>query len=220
MRPGFRRGKSLPAMSIDAVSPPSRPLILASGSHARAQVLREAGVVAELAPAAIDEAAVKAGMQAEGAPPRDVADMLAELKAQRVARRHPDRLVLGADQVLVLDGTIFDKPADRAEARAQLQALRGQRHELLSAAVIFEGGAPVWRHIGRAMLTMRPFSDGFLDAYLDAEGELAMASVGAYRIEGLGAQLFARVDGDLFSIMGLPLLEVLGFLRTRGICIE
>lgn len=183
-------------------------------------MLREAGVGVEIVPAAIDEAAVKAGLRAEAAPPRDVADMLAELKAKRVAARRPDRLVLGADQVLVLDGRILDKPADRAEARAQLQALRGRRHELLSAAVIFEDGAPVWRHIGRAHLTMWPFSDAFLDHYLDAEGALALASVGAYRIEGRGAQLFSRVEGDHFTIMGMPLLELLGFLRTRGICVE
>lgn len=196
------------------------PLILASGSEARARMLRDAGVPADVVPAAVDEAAVKAGLRAEAAPARDVADLLAELKAQRVATRRPDRLVLGADQVLVLDGAILDKPTDRADARAQLLALRGRRHELLSAAVIFEAGRPVWRHVGRALLTMRPFSDAFLDDYLDAEGALALASVGAYRIEGRGAQLFARVEGDLFTIMGLPLLEVLGFLRTRGICIE
>lgn len=196
------------------------PLILASGSEARARMLRDAGVPADVVPAAVDEAAVKAGLRAEAAPARDVADLLAELKAQRVATRRPDRLVLGADQVLVLDGAILDKPTDRADARAQLLALRGRRHELLSAAVIFEAGRPVWRHVGRALLTMRPFSDAFLDDYLDAEGALAFSSVGAYRIEGRGAQLFARVEGDLFTIMGLPLLEVLGFLRTRGICIE
>lgn len=175
---------------------------------------------AEILAAAVDEAAVKAAMLAEGAPPRDVADTLAELKARRIAGKHLDRLVLGADQVLVLDGEIFDKPADRPAARAQLQALRGRRHELLSAAVIFEAGAPVWRHIGRAALTMRPFSDAFLEEYLDAEGAHAFESVGGYRIEGRGAQLFAQVGGDLFTIMGLPLLEVLGFLRTRGICTE
>jgi len=203
-----------------ALSVSSDPLILASRSDARARMLREVGLAVEVVPAAVDEAAVKVGLRAEAAPARDVADMLAELKAQRVAGRRPDRLVLGADQVLVLDDRILDKPADRAEARAQLQALRGQRHELLSAAVICEAGAPVWRHVGRARLTMRPFSDAFLDAYLESEGELVLASVGAYRIEGRGAQLFSRVEGDHFTIMGLPLLELLGFLRTRGICIE
>jgi septum formation protein len=208
-------------MSLGTVpSAPPGSLILASRSEARARMLREAGVTAEAMSAAIDEAAVKAGMLVESAPPRDVADMLAELKARRVARRHPDRLVLGADQVLVLDGVIFDKPDDRPAARAQLAALRGKKHELLSAAVIFEAGAPVWRHVGRAVLTMRPFSDTFLEEYLDAEGALAFDSVGGYRIEARGAQLFSHVAGDLFTIMGLPLLEVLGFLRIRGICTE
>lgn len=196
------------------------PLILASGSEARARMLRAAGVFIEIVPVRVDEAAVKAAMMAEDAPPRDIADALAELKARRGAARSPGRLVLGADQVLVADGQLFDKPADRDGARDQLLALRGRRHELLSAAVIFEDGAPVWRHIGRATLTMRPFTEAFPQGYLANEGDRVTQSVGGYCIEGRGAQLFSRVDGDLFTIMGLPLLEVLGFLRTRGICLE
>ena len=174
----------------------------------------------EIVPAAVDEAAVKAGMLAEAAPPRDIADALAELKAQRVAARLPGRLVLGADQMLVCGGRIYDKPRDLGEARAQLLALRGQRHELLSAAVVFENARPVWRHIGRAQLTMRPFSDAFLDGYLAGQGAELLSTVGAYRLEDGGAQLFSRVEGDLFTIIGLPLLELLAFLRTRGICAE
>lgn len=196
------------------------PLILASRSPARAALLARARVTFEAVPAAVDEAAVKAGMLAEGAPPRDVADALAELKGLRVASRMPDRLVLGADQVLVCNGRLLDKPADLAGARAQLAALRGRRHELHSAVVAFEAGRPVWRHIGRAQLTMRPFSDGFLEAYLAAEGEAVLDSVGAYRLEEGGAQLFSRVDGDIFTVMGLPLLELLAFLRSRGIVAE
>ena len=204
-------------------SPPAArqsPLILASRSVGRATALRQAGVPFEIIPAAVDEAAAKAGLLAEAAPARDIADALAELKAQRVAGRHPDRLVLGADQVLVCGGRIFDKPRDLAEARIQLAALRGQRHELLSAAVVFEDAAPVWRHVGRAELTMRPFSDAFLDAYIEEQGSELLATVGAYRLEAGGAQLFARVDGDIFTIIGLPLLELLAFLRTRGVCRE
>lgn len=195
-------------------------LILASQSAARRSLLECAGVAVEVAPARIDEGAVKVAMRAEGASARDVADALAELKARRAAGRHRNRLVLGADQVLVLDGRIFDRPRDRDEARAQLGALRGQRHELLAAAVVCEGDAPVWRHVGRAVLEMRPFSDGFLERYLDAEGERLTATVGAYRIEGPGAQLFARVEGDHFSILGLPLLPLLGFLRSRKVLDE
>ncbi len=196
------------------------PLILASRSPARAALLAAARVPFEVVAAPVDEAAVKAGMLAEAAPPRDIADALAELKAYRVASRRPDRLVLGADQVLVCDGILHDKPGTRDAARAQLLALRGQRHDLLSAAVVFEAGRPVWRHIGRAQLTMRAFSDTFLDAYLDSEGDAIVDCVGAYRLEDGGAPLFSRVDGDLFTVMGLPLLELLGFLRTRGIVAE
>ena len=196
------------------------PLVLASGSAARATMLRAAGVEIEVAPVQVDEDAVRAAMLAEGAPPRDIADKLAELKALRGSHRQVDRLVLGADQVLVADGRVFAKPAGRAEAREQLLALRGRTHTLLSAAVIAQGGTPVWRHIGTARLAMRPFSGGFLDDYLDRLGDLALQSVGCYQLEGLGAQLFARVEGDFFTVLGLPLLELLGYLRARGVLVE
>lgn len=196
------------------------PLILASASTARAALLRDAGVAIEIAPARIDEEEVKAAMRAEGAAARDQADALAELKAQRISARHPGALVLGADQVLVAGGEVFDKPASRDEARAQLLSLRGQSHELLSAAVVAENGAPVWRHVGRARLVMRPFTETFLDDYLDRMGDEVFETVGAYKLEALGAQLFTRVDGDWFSVLGLPLLELLGFLRARGMLVE
>jgi septum formation protein len=195
-------------------------VILASASAGRAALLRAARVDFETIPAAVDEAAVKAGMLAEGAAPRDIADALAELKARRVAGRMPERLVLGADQVLVCEGRLHDKPGDLAAAREQLVALRGRRHELLSAAVVFEAARPVWRHVGRAQLTMRPFSDAFLDAYLVREGDAVLGTVGSYRLEDGGAGLFSRAEGDIFTVMGLPLLELLAFLRTRGIGIE
>ncbi|MEL6219622.1 MAG: Maf family nucleotide pyrophosphatase [Pseudomonadota bacterium] len=195
-------------------------LILASASAARREMLEAAGVAVEAVPARVDETAVKAAMLAEEAPPRDIADSLAELKAVRVSGRYPGQLVLGADQVLVAGGRVFDKPRDLAEARAHLTTLRGQTHQLLSAAVIARDGAPLWRHIGTARLVMRPVTDAFLDDYLARSGEAILSSVGAYHLEGLGAQLFARVDGDYFTVLGLPLLEVLGFLRAQGVLLE
>jgi len=196
------------------------PLVLASGSAARAALLHQARVPFEVDVPGVDEVAVKQAMLAEEAPPRDIADALAELKARRIAGRRPAQLVLGADQVLVCDRRLHDKPAGPLEARAQLVALRGRTHSLLSAAVVCEGGVPVWRHVGQARLTMRPFTDAFLDAYLAEHGPTLLDTVGAYRLEDGGAQLFSRVEGDYFSVLGLPLLELLGFLRTRGVCVE
>lgn len=195
-------------------------LVLASASPARAAMLTAAGVDIEVMPARIDEAAIRQAMLAEGASPRDLADRLAEIKALRISTRQPGRLVLGADQVLVHDGRVFDKAHDRAEARAYLTMLRGQTHRLLSAAVVVLDGQTVWRHVGTARLTMRPFSEAFLDAYLESIGDLALHSVGCYHLEGPGAQLFARVDGDYFTVLGLPLLELLGFLRAREVLPE
>ena len=195
-------------------------LILASASPARAEMLRRAGVKIDIAPAQVDEDEVKIALRAEGASARDQADLLAEMKALSVSRSRPGALVLGADQILDMSGRAFDKPANRAEAREHLLALRGQRHDLLSAAVIARDGEPIWRHIGRARLHMRPFTEGFLDDYLDKMGDDVTKTVGGYMLEGLGAQLFARVDGDYFTILGLPLIETLGFLRMHGHLIE
>ncbi|MEM8752669.1 MAG: Maf family protein [Pseudomonadota bacterium] len=196
------------------------PIVLASASEARAEMLRAAGVAVEVAPARIDEEEVKAALRAEGAPARDQADKLAEMKAVRVSSRVSGVLTLGADQVLDLKGEAFDKPRDLGEAREQLGRLRGERHELLSAAVIALDGAPIWRHVGRARLSMRPFSDAFLDDYLERMGDEVLTTVGGYKLEGLGAQLFARIDGDYFTVLGLPLIETLGFLRVRGALTE
>ncbi|WP_417281718.1 Maf family protein [Azospirillum himalayense] len=195
-------------------------VILASGSRTRAEMLERAGVRVTLAPAAVDEEEIKLAARAEGAPVEDVAEALAELKAQRVTRKHPGALVIGADQMLECEGRWFDKPADRDAARVQLQDLRGKTHRLVSCAVVIRDGERLWHHVDRARLTMRPFSDAFLESYLNAAGDDVLGSVGAYHLEGLGAQLFHRVDGDFFTILGLPLLPLLGFLRVHGVIAE
>ena len=195
-------------------------LVLASASASRLAMLTAADVAVEAQPARIDETSVKQAMLAEGAPPRDIADKLAELKALRISARAPGALVLGADSVLVAEGQLYDKPESLAAAREQLLALRGKPHRLISAAVVALDGQPVWRHAGTATLTMRPFTEAFLDEYLGRIGDLALTSVGCYHLEGLGAQLFARVEGDYFTILGLPLLELLGFLRAREVLTE
>ena len=190
-------------------------ITLASTSASRAALLTAAGVGFDVAPPGVDEDAAKAALLAEGASPREVADALAELKAVKVSRLRPG-LVLGADQTLELEGLLFDKAADLADARAKLLALRGRTHRLHAAAVVARDGAPIWREVKTAVLTVRPFSDAFLDAYLDREREAALGAVGGYWYEGFGVQLFTRVEGDDATIRGLPLLGLLDFLRRHG----
>jgi len=192
-------------------------IILASQSASRRAMLAAAGVDFSAEAAGVDEDAVKAAMIGEGTDGRRLADALAELKAVKVSRRHPTALVLGCDSTVAAeDGALIDKAESRAESRAQLQALRGTTHKLTSAAVVALGGEPIWRHVDTAKLTMRPFSDAFLESYLDAEWPAIGGCVGGYRLEGLGAQLFSRIDGDHFTILGLPLLPLLDWLRVRG----
>ncbi|PIB26567.1 Maf/YceF/YhdE family protein [Amylibacter kogurei] len=192
-------------------------VILASGSKTRADLLRSAGVVCDVIPAKIDEAAIKASLLAEGAKPNDIVDALAEYKALRVVGKNPSGLVIGSDQILVCEKQIYDKANTMDGARDKLLALRGKPHQLLSAAVIFENGKPVWRTIGRAQLFMRDFSDEFLDGYLERGGTDLLQSVGCYFLESEGVQLFSRIQGDYFTVLGFPLLEVVDFLRTRGV---
>lgn len=193
-------------------------LVLASQSAGRRAMLDAAGVPHEAMTPGVDEETAKDALRADGIVGRNLADALAELKALRLSQRIPGALVLGCDQVLALDdGTMLDKPADRAGAEAQLRLLSGKTHSLFSAAVIAENGRAVWRIVDRAKLTMRPLSEAFIQAYLDAEYAHAAGCVGCYRIEGRGAQLFSRIEGSQFTIIGMPLLPLLDYLRTRGI---
>jgi len=191
------------------------PIVLASGSAIRREVLSSAGVPFEVITKAVDEAAIKASMIAEGSRLRDIADALAEAKSIRVSKT-TSGLVIGADQIMVMDGQLFDKPKDIEEARARLWSMRGKTHKLMGALVICEGGAPVWRHLSVVSLKVREFSESFLDDYIEAEGESLLYSVGAYKFEGRGAQIFEQVEGDMFSILGLSLLPLLEYLRLRG----
>jgi septum formation protein len=192
-------------------------LILASTSTTRMAMLEAAGVPFEALPPRVDEDSLKAGLCQQGIAPRDLADALAEAKAVALSRREPDAMVLGCDQLAVAaDGTLLDKPGSRDGLRVQLGQLRGSTHRQLSAAVVAEGGRPVWRHVDEARLTMRDFSEAFLDGYLDAEGEAAAGCVGGYRVEAMGVQLFSKIEGSHFTILGLPLLPLLDYLRIRA----
>ena len=190
------------------------PLVLASKSASRHAILRDAGIPVAVEPADIDERAIEQRRAEQDA--GELAAVLAREKARVVAARRPGRLVLGADQTLALGERRFSKPADRAGARRQLAALRGQTHELHSAVALVRGSSVLFEHREVARLTMRSFSDPFLEAYLDAAGAAVTASVGAYQLEKVGIQLFERIEGDHFTILGLPVLPLLEFLRSAG----
>jgi septum formation protein len=210
---------AIEAMDRAALCNSTTHLILASGSRARADMLRAAGLRFDVVKPAVDEEEVKHSLRAAKASGSVIAETLAELKAQRVSSRHSASYVIGADQVLECDGKNFDKPASCADALGQLRELRGKSHELISAAVVVKDGLRLWHHTDRAVLTLRPCSDEFLARYLDAMGDKVLTTVGGYEIEGLGAQLFSSTRGDHFTILGLPLLPLLGFLRDTGVAI-
>ncbi len=191
-------------------------IVLASKSAARTSVLAAAGVPFETASAGVDEAAVKIGLLAEGHGPREIADALAELKAVKASRNRPGALVIGADQTLDLDGKLFDKVETMQEARERLQLLRGKSHKLHSAVVVARDGQAIWREVPPAKLTMRNVSDAFIDRYLEIRGDSLLGSVGCYQLENEGVQLFSRIEGDYFTILGLPLMGLFDFLRLHG----
>jgi septum formation protein len=191
-------------------------LILASGSEIRAKLLRNAGLKIDIQVAKVDEDAIKQSLLAEDTSPRDIADSLAEAKARRVSSGNAGKMVLGCDQVLDFDGRLISKSEDRARALDLLKAMRGRRHTLYSAAVIYEDARPVWRHIGQARLTMRDISDDYLEDYLVRNWGSVSGCVGHYKLEEEGVRLFTRMEGDYFSVLGLPLLEILSYLTLRG----
>lgn len=191
-------------------------LILASTSPTRLAMLRAAGLDPTPIAPRVDEATIRDALTAEGASPRDIADALAEMKARKVAEKHPTSLVLGCDQVLALDRETFAKPETPDDARAHLRQLRGKTHKLLSAAVVYENAEPVWRHVSEARLTMHDFTDTYLDAYVQRNWDSIRHSVGGYKVEEEGIRLFTAITGDHFTILGLPLLPLLAYLRNRG----
>lgn len=192
-------------------------LVLASGSKIRAELLKNAGLTIDIDPAGVDERAVEAPLLEAGFPPEDLASVLAEAKANDVSRRRPGDLVIGADQILAFECERRTKPEDMEAARRQLLAFSGKTHELLSAVVISKDGEAIWRHVSTARLTMRELSPAFVGHYLAAAGDVVLSSVGAYQLEGPGVQLFEKIDGDYFTILGLPMLPLLGQLRTLGV---
>ena len=191
-------------------------IILASASQTRLHLLQAAGLVVTAQPARIDEPAIRASLVAEGGLPLDIADVLADMKARKLAEKYSDALILGCDQILDFKGKSFGKPDTAQDAIAQLSQLRGHTHQLLCAIVVYHKGEPVWRHTAKARLTMHSFSDPWLAGYVDRNWDTIRHSAGAYLLEAEGVRLFSAVEGDHFAILGLPLLPLLGYLRTRG----
>jgi septum formation protein len=196
------------------------PIILASGSATRRKLLDAAGISVHVDPPDVDEAAIKRDCSANKLNTAETAETLARAKAAQIARRHPGKIVIGADQMLECGGRWFDKPADRSAAAMQISALSGKTHRLVSAIVVFRGDREIWRTTDSAELAMRPISPAFIDSYLDRIGDQVLSSVGGYQIEGLGIQLFSRISGDHFTILGLPILPLLAFLRDEKVILQ
>ena len=215
MAPQSRLSRSK-SKAVHSIIPMARPLILASSSQTRLRLLQASGLVITQQNPRVDEIAIRCALEAENATPRDIADALAEMKARKVAERSGDGLVLGCDQVLDFQGKVWAKPATPQEALAQLQALRGQAHHLLSAVVLYDAARPIWRHTGEVRLTMRAMSDPWLQAYVLRNWESIRHSVGGYKLEEEGIRLFSAIEGDYFTILGLPLLPLLSYLGERG----
>jgi septum formation protein len=194
----------------------ARQIVLASGSAIRGQMLSNAGIAFEAIVPRVDEEMIKIALQAEKATPRDIADALAETKARKIGGKHPDKLVIGCDQVLDFDGQFLSKPQTPEEAREQLKALRGKRHSLLSAVVVYHELEPLWRHVGQVRLYMRDISDSYLNEYVDRNWPSLQSSVGGYKLEEEGVRLFSRIEGDYFTILGLPLIETINYLTASG----
>lgn len=203
-------------MLIHKAAPMPRPLLLASASTTRLQLLRNAGIEVTAQPARIDEENIRVALQAEAARPPDIADALAEMKARKLAEKNTTALVLGCDQILAFKGQAYGKPETPTEARAQFCSFRGDTHQLISAVVLYDEGQPIWRHISEASLTMRTFSDDYLDDYLARNWSALQHCVGGYKLEEEGVRLFSKIDGDYFTILGLPLLPLIGYLGSRG----
>ena len=193
------------------------PVILASGSEIRAQMLRQAGVDFDVQVTRVDEQMIKEALVADGALPRDIADALAESKARKVAQKNYNAFVIGCDQVLEFNGNLLSKPKSPDEAIDQIIAMRGERHTLLSAAVIYNEGKPIWRHVGQVRLRMRDATDAYISGYVERNWDSIQNSVGGYKLEEEGVRLFHSVEGDYFNVLGMPLLPLLAFLTLRGV---
>lgn len=194
----------------------AQPIILASGSAIRSQLLSQAMIPHQAIRPRVDEDMMKQALLAEGAPPRDIADALAEMKARKISEKHMGALVLGCDQVLDHRGVLLSKPRDHDDAIAQLTALSNDRHALLSAAVIYEDGKPIWRHVGQVRLRMRDLSQGYITDYVTRNWDSIQHAVGCYKLEEEGVRLFSRIEGDYFNVLGMPLLELINYLTLRG----